>query len=56
MERIDINQMEKLFNLMGRFNVPTTCIKGVCNVKQIQDITVRQYNFLLLLFQCLEEI
>lgn len=56
MEKIDINQMEKLFNVMGRFNIPTTCIKGICNVNQIQDITVKQYNFLLLLFQYLEEI
>ncbi len=55
MEKIDISQMEKLFTLMGRFNVSSSCIKGVCNVDQLKDITVRQYNFLLLLFQSIEE-
>lgn len=56
LEKIDYEQMNKLLNTLEKARVSHNTILSICNVKYLQDITVVQYNNILLLFSHFEAV
>lgn len=48
--------MNKLLNTLEKARVSHNTILSICNVKYLQDITVVQYNNILLLFSHFEAV
>lgn len=55
MIKIDEEKINKLLENIEKYNIPSKWITQICNVKCITDITVVQYNILLMLIQHLQE-
>lgn len=51
MIKIDEEKINKLLENIEKYNIPSKWITQICNVKCITDITVVQYNILLMLIQ-----
>lgn len=49
MEKIDKQQLNKLFELLEENKIKSEWILNICNIESLVDLTIRQYNFLLLL-------
>lgn len=49
MEKIDNQQLNKLFKLLEKKSIKSEWILSICDIELLTDLTVRQYNFLLLL-------
>lgn len=47
-ERIDYEQQNKLIELMIDKGIKVEWILGLCNIKLLQELTVKQYNYLLI--------
>lgn len=55
MIKIDEEKINNLLDKIENYNIPSKWITQICNVKCITDVTVIQYNFLLMLIQHLFE-
>ena len=55
MEIIDNQQLNNLFQLLEKNSIKSEWISSICNIETLTDLTVRQYNFLLLLIKKLKE-
>lgn len=51
MEKIDKEQLNNLVNLLENNSIKSRWIMSICNIESLNDLTVRQYNFLLLLIK-----
>lgn len=51
MERITKEQINKLLSLVENYNLLIEWVYGICNVDCITDITVLQYNYLLMIIK-----
>ena len=51
---INREQLEKLWEKINEYNIPLDCIKNLINVKYMSDMTVQQYNYLLLIIYQVE--
>lgn len=49
MEKIDSQQIITLLELLERNSIKCEWILSICNVECLTDLSIRQYNFLLLL-------
>lgn len=56
METINKEQIDKLWKKINEYKIPLETIKGLLNVNYIQDITIRQYNHLLMTLYLVEEV
>lgn len=56
MEKINEVQIERLYTLLNKFFIQLDWIKKVCNITNIREMTVWQYNYLLMIIQQVEEI
>lgn len=50
-ERINVEQLENLVDVLNTYNVPKKVILKIFNVNSLFQLTVKQYNFLLLLLK-----
>lgn len=54
MDYIDNRQLDKLWMTLEKHNIQIEWIKAMLGVKVLQDITVRQYNFLIMIIYQVE--
>lgn len=55
MIKIDEEKINNLLEQLEKYSISNKWITQICNVKCITDITVVQYNILLMLIQHLQE-
>ena len=48
-EYVNKEQLDNIWGKMNDYNIPLDCIKNLLNVKYMSDMTVQQYNYLLLI-------
>lgn len=49
--RIDYVQLDNLLNLLQNHNIPSQVVLHLCNIGSLAELTVPQYNYLLLLIK-----
>ena len=54
MENINKEQLDTIWKKMNDYDIPLDCIKNLLKIKYIQDMTVQQYNYLLLIIYQVE--
>lgn len=47
MELVNKEQLDNIWKKMNDYNIPLDAIKNLLNIKYMQDMTVKQYNYLL---------
>jgi hypothetical protein len=53
-EYVNKEQLDNIWGKMNDYNIPLDCIKNLLNVKYMSDMTVQQYNYLLLIIYQVE--
>ena len=56
MEKIDEEQIERLYEILNKYYIQLDWIKKVCNITNIRDMSVWQYNYLLMIIKQVKEI
>ena len=56
MEKINEEQKEKLYEILNKYYIQLDWIKKVCNITNIRDMSVWQYNYLLMIIKQVKEI
>lgn len=51
MEKIDREQLLNLMKIIDKYQLLIDWVKGLCQVEYLEEITVIQYNFLLVIIQ-----
>ena len=51
MEKIDREQLLNLMKIIDKYQLLIDWVKGLCQVEYLEEITVVQYNFLLVIIQ-----
>lgn len=54
MELVNKEQLDNIWKKMNDYNIPLDAIKNLLNIKYMQDMTVKQYNYLLLVIYQVE--
>lgn len=54
MDYVNKEQLDNIWKMMNNYNIPLDTIKGLLNIKYMQDMTVKQYNLLLLIIYQVE--
>ena len=54
MELVNKEQLDNIWKMMNNYNIPLDTVKGLLNIKYMQDMTVKQYNLLLLIIYQVE--
>lgn len=54
MDYVNKEQLDNIWKMMNNYNIPLDTVKGLLNIKYIQDMTVKQYNLLLLIIYQVE--
>lgn len=54
MELVNKEQLDNIWKKMNDYNIPLDTIKNLLNIKYMQDMTVKQYNYLLLVIYQVE--
>lgn len=49
MEKIDKQQLNRLLTILEKYGLKNKWILEICNIESLIDMTVKQYNFLLIL-------
>ena len=53
-EYVNKEQLDTIWTKMNDYNIPMDCIKSLLKIKYMQDMTVQQYNNLLLIIYQVE--
>lgn len=53
-ENISKEQLDELLKKISDYNIPLNCIKYLLNIGYLQDMTVSQYNYLMLIIYQIE--
>lgn len=56
MEKINEEQIERLYTILNKYFIQLDWIKKVCNITNIREMNVWQYNGLLMIIQQVNEI
>ncbi|MBR2711265.1 MAG: hypothetical protein IKE89_02220 [Bacilli bacterium] len=56
MEKINEEQIERLYEILNKYYIQLDWIKKVCNITNIRDMSVWQYNYLLMIIKQVKEI
>ncbi len=56
MEKINEDQIERLYEILNKYYIQLDWIKKVCNITNIRDMSVWQYNYLLMIIKQVKEI
>lgn len=51
---VNKEQLDNIWKKMNDYNIPLDTIKNLLNIKYMQDMTVKQYNYLLLVIYQVE--
>lgn len=51
MEKIDKQQLNKLLRVIEQYRLKNEWILSICNIDSLVDMSVKQYNFLLILIK-----
>jgi len=54
MDYVNKEQLDNIWKMMNNYNIPLDTVKGLLNIKYMQDMTVKQYNLLLLIIYQVE--
>lgn len=54
MELVNKEQLDNIWKKMNDYNIPLDAVKNLLNIKYMQDMTVKQYNYLLLVIYQVE--
>lgn len=54
MNLVNKEQLDNIWKKMNDYNIPLDVIKNLLNIKYMQDMTVKQYNYLLLVIYQVE--
>ena len=54
MNLVNKEQLDNIWKKMNDYNIPLDAIKNLLNIKYMQDMTVKQYNYLLLVIYQVE--
>lgn len=54
MDYVNKEQLDNIWKMMNNYNIPLDTIKGLLNIKYMQDMAVKQYNLLLLIIYQVE--
>lgn len=54
MELVNKEQLDNIWKKRNDYNIPLDAIKNLLNIKYMQDMTVKQYNYLLLIIYQVE--
>lgn len=54
MELVNKEQLDNIWKKMNDYNISLDTIKNLLNIKYMQDMTVKQYNYLLLVIYQVE--
>lgn len=52
MEKINMEQLERLLDVLYEENIPKNVILGTLGIEKFEQMTIKQYNFLLILLRC----
>lgn len=53
-EYVNKEQLDTIWRKMNDYNIPLDCIKKLLNIKYMSDMTVQQYNYILLIIYQVE--
>lgn len=56
MEKINEEQIERLYTILNKYFIQLDLIKKVCNITNIREMNVWQYNGLLMIIQQVNDI
>ncbi len=51
MEKLEKDQLNKLIETLEKYKIKSKWIMKICNVDSLLDITIVQYNYLLLIIE-----
>lgn len=54
MNYIEQDQMKKVWEIAENYKIPIDSIKNMLNIKYLSDMTIQQYNYLLLIIYQVE--